>query len=58
MTFETGGKIHCTQPRQILEDSPQNDRVKYIIEGSSPIDGLLALVKNNQNSDSCRAYQV
>jgi len=41
----------------ILEDSPQNDRVKYIIEGSSPIDGLLALVKNNQNSDSCRAYQ-
>ncbi len=44
---------------QILEDGRQRDRVRYIIEGdpAAKVDGLLALIRSSQSSDSCRAYQ-
>ncbi|TRY69996.1 hypothetical protein TCAL_02811 [Tigriopus californicus] len=43
---------------QVLQDSFQGDRVKYVIEGkeSSSVEGLLTLVTNNQSSES-RTYQ-
>jgi len=43
-----------------INDPLQNDRLKFVIEGTKElgVDGLLDLVQNNQNSDSCRAYQA
>eukprot|EP00090_Calanus_glacialis_P047045 TRINITY_DN9530_c0_g1_i3.p1 TRINITY_DN9530_c0_g1~~TRINITY_DN9530_c0_g1_i3.p1 ORF type:complete len:2633 (-),score=502.34 TRINITY_DN9530_c0_g1_i3:271-7929(-) len=43
-----------------ISDPLQNDRLKFVIEGTKDlgVDGLLDLVQNNQNSDSCRAYQA
>jgi len=43
-----------------LQDPLQNERVKFVTEGSRDlgIDGLLDLVQSNQTSDSCRAYQA
>jgi len=43
-----------------ISDPLQNDRLKLVIEGTKDlgVDGLLDLVQNNQNSDSCRAYQA
>ena len=37
-----------------LEDFLQLSRIKSALEGD---DGLLAVIKNNQTSDSCRSYQ-
>ena len=45
----------------VLDDPIQSDRLTYIIDGGRvdgrAVDGLLALVKNNQASDSRRSYQ-
>jgi len=43
-----------------LSDPLQNDRLKFVTEGSRDlgVDGLLDLVQSNQTSDSCRAYQA
>ena len=40
----------------VLDDPIQSDRLTYIIDGGR-VDGLLALVKNNQATDSRRSYQ-
>jgi len=43
----------------VLDDPLQQDRLQFIIDGDEGlgIDGLLTLVKNNQNTDSRRSYQ-
>ena len=46
----------------VLDDPIQSDRLTYIIDGGRvdgrrAVDGLLALVKNNQATDSRRSYQ-
>ena len=50
---------HCNL-LQSITDSLQSDRLKLMIEGPANLgyDGLLNLVQNCQNSDSCRAYQA
>ena len=41
----------------VLDDPLQSDRLQFVIDGRDGVDGLLALVKNNQATDSRRSYQ-
>lgn len=41
----------------VLDDPLQSDRLQFVIDGRERVNGLLALVKNNQATDSRRSYQ-